>query len=263
MITFNKLLYLLILIFFVGCSTAPTVSTQSTTNKISILTFSEDNFSATITIPKGPNSFEQTLHRLMVRDNSIVIDQYLEGIVESSIVSEMKDAIINSLPEGALEFRIKNFTSNYNSSIINLELDRKQIENTIFEILKKYNKSDAVPILPLFSIAKNPPKLKDLNNIKLLMPCADTKVPEQQLLLPNAPRAYRNGTHRGIDFYVNWGSEGTCRFQLPDSTDRHVDPRFCIEMIKVLSSAKCTPRPLVPFLSLTNMTSPISFLVGC
>ena len=206
MITFNKLLYLLILIFFIGCSTGPTVSTQSTTNKISILTFSEDNLSATITIPKGPNSFEQTLHRLMVRDNSIVIDQYLEGVVESSIVSEMKDAIINSLPEGALEFRIKNFTSNYNSSIINLELDRKQIENTIFEILKKYNKSDAVPILPLFSIAKTPPKLKDLNNIKLLMPCADTKVPEQQLLLPNAPRAYRNGTHRGIDFYVNWGS---------------------------------------------------------
>jgi len=50
--TFYKLLYLFI-VLFIGCSSPPTISTESTTNKISILTFSEDKFSATITIPSG------------------------------------------------------------------------------------------------------------------------------------------------------------------------------------------------------------------
>ena len=206
MTPFNKLLNLLILTFFIGCSTSPTISTQSTTNKISILTFSEDKLSATITISNGPNSFELALHQLMEHDNTIVVDQYLDGVVENSIISEIKDVIINSLPEDALDFRIKSFSSINNSSIINLELDQNQIESTVYKILKKYNSPEKIPILPLFSISKTPPTLKDLNNIKLLIPCIDTKVPDQQLLLPNAPRAYRHGTHRGIDFYVNWGS---------------------------------------------------------
>ena len=81
-----------------------------------------------------------------------------------------------------------------------------QIEETIFKIFKKYSSSESIPILPLFSVSTNPPTLNELKNITLLIPCLDTKVPDQQLLLPNAPRAYRNGTHRGIDFYVNWGS---------------------------------------------------------
>ena len=87
----------------------PTISTESTTNKISILTFSEDKFSATITIPSGPNSFQHALHQLMKRDNTLVIDQYLDGVVENSIVSEIKDVIINSLADDALDYRIKVF----------------------------------------------------------------------------------------------------------------------------------------------------------
>tara|TARA_B100000959_G_scaffold268237_1_gene312702 strand:+ start:530 stop:1594 length:1065 start_codon:yes stop_codon:yes gene_type:complete len=206
MIKLQQLLYQLILIFFISCSTSPPISTQSTTNKISILTFSEDGFSATITIPSGPNSLENALHQLMKHDNTIAIDQYLNGVVENSIISETKDAIISSLPKDALDYRIKSFSTIDNSSIIHLELNRKQIESTIYRILKKYNSSEMIPILPLFSISKTPPKLQDLNNIKLLIPCLDAKVPVQQLLLPNAPRAYRHGTHRGIDFYVNWGT---------------------------------------------------------
>ena len=42
--------------------------------------------------------------------------------------------------------------------------------------------------------------------MKLLLPCENVPVPERPLLLPNAPRSYRHGTHRGIDFYVNWGT---------------------------------------------------------
>lgn len=204
--TFYKLLYLFIVLLFIGCSSPPTISTESTTNKISILTFSEDKFSATITIPSGPNSFQHALHQLMKRDNTLVIDQYLNGVVENSIVSEIKDVIINSLADDALDYRIKSFSTIDNTSIINLELDRDQIESTVYRILNKYNSPQTIPILPLFAVSTTPPSLQELNNIKLLIPCINTTVPDQQLLLPNAPRAYRHGIHRGIDFYVNWGS---------------------------------------------------------
>lgn len=214
MIKFQQSISIVVLYVFISCTSSPNISTQSknntvgesSINKISILTYSEDGLSATITIPKGLNSIEQTLHQLLKKDNSQVIDQYLDGVIDKSIASEMKEAIINSLPEGALEFRINNFSSKPTSNILYLELDKNQIEETVFNIFKKYSSSESIPILPLFSVSTNPPTLNELKNVTLLIPCLDTKVPDQQLLLPNAPRAYRNGTHRGIDFYVNWGS---------------------------------------------------------
>ena len=117
MIKFQQSISIAVLCVFISCTSSPNISTQSkkntagesSINKISILTYSEDGLSATITIPKGLNSIEQTLHQLLKKDNSQVIDQYLNGVIDKSIASEMKEAIINSLPESALEFRINNF----------------------------------------------------------------------------------------------------------------------------------------------------------
>jgi len=50
----------------------------------------------------------------------------------------------------------------------------------------------------------NPEWVKDL---KLLLPCKNIKLPKRSSRLPNAPRTYRNGTHRGIDFFSNWGTD--------------------------------------------------------
>ena len=60
--------------------------------------------------------------------------------------------------------------------------------------------------MPLFTSNHLPPAEDSISELKLLLPCENVPVPERALLLPNAPRNYRNGTHRGIDFYVNWGS---------------------------------------------------------
>ena len=45
-----------------------------------------------------------------------------------------------------------------------------------------------------------------VKNLKLLLPCEDVKLSKRSSRLPNAPRKYRNGTHRGIDFFANWGT---------------------------------------------------------
>ena len=49
----------------------------------------------------------------------------------------------------------------------------------------------------------NPDWVKDL---KLLLPCENINLSKRSSRLPNAPRKYRNGTHRGIDFFANWGT---------------------------------------------------------
>ena len=49
----------------------------------------------------------------------------------------------------------------------------------------------------------NPDWVKEL---QIQLPCDSIPVPKRAMRLPNAPRDYRNGTHRGIDFFANWGT---------------------------------------------------------
>ena len=41
----------------------------------------------------------------------------------------------------------------------------------------------------------------------MLLPIEKLNVPTRASRLPNAPRDYRSGIHRGIDFFSNWGTE--------------------------------------------------------
>jgi murein DD-endopeptidase MepM/ murein hydrolase activator NlpD len=47
---------------------------------------------------------------------------------------------------------------------------------------------------------------KWVDSLKLVLPCENIKVPKRAMRLPNAPRNYRNGVHKGIDFFANWGT---------------------------------------------------------
>ncbi len=207
--------YLLVLLaLFTSCSAppdsspsgSPKIRSISAAGNVSILTFSEDKFFATVTIPHGSQSIDPIFRKLMAGDNTDVLDQYLDGTLNENIAPEIKDVIIASLPDGVLDYRVTEFTTTPSSSILQLALDRNLIETIVLPIIKKYTYPGAVPILPLFSVSTTSPILNDLKSLKLLIPCENVSVPKQQLLLPNAPRAYRHGTHRGIDFYVNWGT---------------------------------------------------------
>jgi len=48
--------------------------------------------------------------------------------------------------------------------------------------------------------------IKLVKDLKLILPCENIPVPKRTMRLPNAPRNYRNGIHRGIDFFANWGT---------------------------------------------------------
>ena len=45
-----------------------------------------------------------------------------------------------------------------------------------------------------------------VDSLSLALPCYEVPVPKRTMRLRNAPRNYRNGTHRGLDFFANWGT---------------------------------------------------------
>ena len=82
----------------------------------------------------------------MANDNTDVLDQYLDGTVNEDIAPEIKNVIIASLPDGALDYRFIEFTTAPSSSILQLALDRNLIETIALPIIKKYTYPGAVPI---------------------------------------------------------------------------------------------------------------------
>ena len=102
MIRLPYLYSLVILTLFTGCSTppdsspsrSPKIRSISAKGNVSILTFSEDKFSATVTIPYGSQSIEPIFKKLMADENTDVLDQYLDGTVNDNIAQEIKDVII-------------------------------------------------------------------------------------------------------------------------------------------------------------------------
>ena len=55
--------------------------------------------------------------------------------------------------------------------------------------------------------ATTPDDFSYLSELQFLFPCEGVPLPAKSWLLPNAPRSYRHGIHRGIDFIANYGSE--------------------------------------------------------
>ena len=84
---------------------------------------------------------------------------------------------------------------------------------SIGQYRSEYPKNSPLSILSIIeddTIASNMP-LGDFNplwvdSLKLLLPCEGIPVPKRTMRLPNAPRSYRNGVHKGIDFFANWGT---------------------------------------------------------
>ena len=77
------------------------------------------------------------------------------------------------------------------------------------------DKSRNSPLSILSTIEKSEPKITNsglifskewVDSLKLILPCDNVQVPKRTMRLPNAPRSYRNGIHRGVDFFANWGT---------------------------------------------------------
>ena len=73
-------------------------------------------------------------------------------------------------------------------------------ENSILSVMSNIYTKDTPEIIPeTFDISW-------VDSLKLQLPCDNVLPPKRAMRLPNAPRDYRSGTHRGIDFFANWGT---------------------------------------------------------
>jgi len=118
----------------------------------------------------------------------------------------------------------------------------KTLENTLLTI---YVNRQSESINPIFKNLKSP---LDWNNITLptlIYPCEGINIPKKASRLPNAPREYRKGIHRGIDFFANWGTpvravaEGTVI--RADHNFEEVLPEFRNGLLKKVSNINRTP----------------------
>ena len=73
-------------------------------------------------------------------------------------------------------------------------------KNSILSVISNINKKDSLEIIPeTFDLSW-------VDSLRLLLPCDNILPPKRTMRLPNAPRDYRSGIHRGIDFFANWGT---------------------------------------------------------
>ena len=79
------------------------------------------------------------------------------------------------------------------------------ISPIIRETINKYNIDKTINTL--FDRGGIIPNFSQLSpSTTLTLPCEKLDVPTRASRLPNAPRSYRSGIHRGIDFFSNWGT---------------------------------------------------------
>ncbi len=190
-------------------SCAPTAPIPELETTIPLqITISEDELYMTV-------SFSESLNADQIINVNETLKTIPFKIIKKNINSRVND---DSLAAGIHALVIKNIPSDislylfdttmYDQKIISMvyTLNEELIDHIIAPFTQKYGHTENKIIYPLFSKKSSPPDLDAVSRLKLFLPCENVPVPKDALLLPNAPRSYRHGTHRGIDFYVNWGT---------------------------------------------------------
>lgn len=125
---------------------------------------------------------------------------------------------------------------------ITFSIDTTLIFSTIRQTINKYN----YQINPLFDRKGSPPNFsKIIPTVTLVLPCKGFQVPTRASRIPNAPRSYRSGIHRGIDFFSNWGtpvrSVANGIIVRSDLDYSEVGADFRVEMLKRAAMLDRTP----------------------
>ena len=135
-----------------------------------------------------------------------ILDQWIPSSIDDSLKFPIIKTALERLQPHAFQYSISNTEYSNKKTVIEFAIDTSRIIQVIDQIVESYRRLQDIPIEPLFSNNGNPPTLKVVEALSLSLPCDEFPVPNQANLLPNAPRKYRNGIHRGVDFWVDWGT---------------------------------------------------------
>ncbi len=173
--------------------------------------------------------------------------QYLlyESIQDDSLSVLLKQMINNDYMFTIPSFEFESAAVSGDSLFLQYKLNKALLNHFIRPYIDLYGHPGQKPIAPLFTSNHRPPAKDSISELKLLLPCKNVPVPKRSLLLPNAPRKYRKGIHRGIDFVVNWGTPVNAAAEgVVIRSDRHYeefDPEFRKQLLDVSDKLGHTP----------------------
>ncbi|MBT7524680.1 MAG: M23 family metallopeptidase [Candidatus Marinimicrobia bacterium] len=152
--------------------------------------------------------------------------------------------ISDLLPDIKRTRSLYNISFNNNLVEIVFLLDTTVISPLIRTAIAKYDTGK--PINPLFDRNGIIPNFNQLSpSVFLTLPCDKLNVPTRASRLPNAPRTYRSGIHRGIDFFSNWGtpvrSVADGVVVRSDLGYKEIDADFRVQMLLEAANLKRTP----------------------
>ena len=197
-------------IFFliVGCSNiqndvpTPTLIVPEITPEI---IFSHDSIKATINTDTDLTNF----NKLSLIANEPISIKHLINLaypnLHDSTIKSFEPVVNKSIALNQRRRVINNIENNNGIFITSYSIDTTWVFKNIRDIINNYNSS--LIINPLFDRGGEIPDFtKLIHSPKLFLPVEKLKIPKRASRLPNAPRDYRSGIHRGIDFFSNWGT---------------------------------------------------------
>ena len=205
---------------------------------------SEDKLSATITTNTNFAGYDS----LSLVASSVVSVKNLislaDTMIHDSAAVMFLPLISDLLPDIKRARRLNNISLKNNLVEIEFLLDTTVISPLIRTAIAKYDTGK--PISPLFDRNGIIPNFNQLSpSVFLTLPCDKLNVPTRASRLPNAPRTYRSGIHRGIDFFSNWGtpvrSVAAGVVVRSDLGYKEIDADFRVQMLLEAANLKRTP----------------------
>ena len=189
------------------------------------------NFKKLSSIANRPISIEHLINLAYPNLHDSTIKSF-EPLVNKSIALQQRTRVIN------------NITNNDGIIITSYSIDTTWVFKNIRDIINNYNSSASINLL-FDRGGEIPDFTKLIPSPKLLLPVEKLKVPTRASRLPNAPRDYRSGIHRGIDFFSNWGSPIRAVADgiiiRSDLNYKEVPADFRVKMLNNASQLKRTP----------------------
>ena len=240
----KKIIFLIY--FIIGCSNKPalvpevasTLSNDTPAISTTVYNISSDSIKASITFDIR-SDFDKYLLDVQNPINKAFLIKRLFPSLHDSSVSMYEDEI-DFL--GLDSRRFISMNRNVNEINMKFSIDTLQLKNHIEKQIERLK--DSLPVHYLFDKSGKVPDFSKITD-KIILPIDGLSFPKRASRLPNAPRSYRSGTHRGIDFFSNWGtpvrSVADGIVIRSDFDYKEMPADFRIEMLKRASLINRTP----------------------
>ena len=224
-------------------SNQPEIKDKNTAINTKVV-FSKDSLYARIVTDGNFFKFQEALVKVKT---PLLTDYFLDNLypnIDDSTSAQYSRVISENIPSSLFVRTLTEYKEDGELLQFSFQIDTAYLFPLIKNKLNIYAKTDYVH--PMFNTDPIIPKFDELiPNNKLLLPIDSLRFPSRASRLPNAPRSYRSGTHRGIDFFSNWGTPVRAVADgviiRSDLSYKEVSPDFRKEMLKRAAILGRTP----------------------